>query len=108
MADLLHASTWFRDEAQRRRAQEAIRDRLADERNQDECRYLLRLCWQLAMSYREVSHDELLEHVRPEKLAWVDALMEAADRGPEAIDAWIDRCEGELPFLFGTDERDEA
>src|SRR5262245_7006961 len=99
MRDLLTASSWFRDEAQRRRTQEVLRERIADDREQEECRYLMRFAWQLSMSYREVSYEELAAHVRPEKLARVDALLAAAQQGYEAIDEWLARCEAELSLI---------
>lgn len=106
MRDLITAATWFRDDEQRWRAQQIVSDRLADDRAPDECRYLLRLAWQLAMSYREVSREELVAYVRPEKLAHVDALCAAAERGHQAIDAWIARCEAELPLVKDRTYRD--
>ncbi len=78
----------FRDDEQCRRVQELIGSRLADDRLQDECRYLMRLIWQLRMSYTEVRHDELREHVGPATLAVVDELIAAIRASPEAIDQW--------------------
>lgn len=65
---LTDLSSGFRDKAQRRRAQAVIEERLADDRDQDECRYLMRFVWQLAMTYQEVSTHELQAHVSAGKL----------------------------------------
>lgn len=89
----------FRDDAQRRRTQWAIEHRLADDRNQDECRYLMRLVWQLRMSYSEVTEQNLREHVGADKLRAIEALIEAARRSPESIDAWIDSIEQIFPIV---------
>ncbi|MFF9119375.1 hypothetical protein ACF09Y_28045 [Streptomyces massasporeus] len=50
-----HASTGRPGQAENR----VIHDRLADDRDQQECRYLMRLWWQLGMYYREVTLDQL-------------------------------------------------
>ena len=49
---------WFYDRAQADRVRAVIVDRLADDRIQDECRYLVRLRWHFIMGYQEVSYSE--------------------------------------------------
>ena len=84
---LTDLSSCFRDEAQRRRAQGVIQERLADDREQDECRYLVRFVWQLAMTYPDVSLRELRSHVSVAKLEAVEALIEAARcSSPDLVD----------------------
>jgi hypothetical protein len=80
--DLRHG---FRDERQRRQVQDFIQDRLADDRD----RYLMRFVWQLAMSYREVTMDELCEHITHSKLQVIGELIQAIRQSPAAIDDWI-------------------
>ncbi|WP_446218829.1 hypothetical protein [Micromonospora sp. IBHARD004] len=87
--DLRNLRLGFRDDVQRSRAQRVIHDRLADDRLQDECRYLMKFWWQLSMSYQEVTIGELREHVGADKLRAVEALIEAIDQSPEDIDEWI-------------------
>ncbi|MEU6238216.1 hypothetical protein [Kitasatospora sp. NPDC047058] len=79
----------FRDEEQRRRVQHALHDRLADDRDQQECRYLMRLFWQLSMPYEEVTVEELRHHVGRDKLLVVEAMIRAIRTSPERIDAWV-------------------
>jgi len=91
---------WFRDEAQSRRVAGILIERLADDRLQEECRYLCRLRWHFFMGYQEVSYEELVEHVSEPKLAVLNELFSAiADRDYDEIDAWINRCESELPII---------
>jgi hypothetical protein len=94
LADL---RTGFRDDDQRRRVQALIHDRLADDRDQQECRYLMRFWWQLAMPYREVTLAQLRANVGEPKLGIVEELIDAIRTSPEAIDAWIDAVDGSLP-----------
>ncbi|MFO0748458.1 MAG: hypothetical protein U1F43_22750 [Myxococcota bacterium] len=90
---------WFRDEAQRDRVRSIVRERVADDRRQDECRYLMRFWWHLIMPYREVSYDELREHLEPPALALIDALLAAIEAGHAAIDGWADRAESALAIV---------
>lgn len=83
----LHAK--FRDEQQRRQARDIVVLRLADDRDQDECRYLMRFAWQLLMTYREVTVPELEQHLTESKLQAVKELIQAIRRSPEDIDLWI-------------------
>jgi hypothetical protein len=69
--DLRDLRSGFRDDDQRHRAGMVIHLRLADDREQDECRYLIKFQWQLSMTYTEVTVDELRAHVGAEKLAVV-------------------------------------
>lgn len=79
----------FRDERQRRQVQDIVQMRLADDRDQDECRYLMRFWWQLLMSYQEVTEPELEQHLAAAKLQAIKALIQAIRRSPEDIDTWI-------------------
>ncbi|MEA5360917.1 hypothetical protein VA596_15320 [Amycolatopsis sp., V23-08] len=97
--NLTDLSSRFRDAAQRRRAQAVIEERLANDREPDECRYLMRFMWQLAMTYREVSPRELQAHVNADKLEAVEALIEAARCSPDRIDAWILATEQSFPVI---------
>ena len=87
--DLRDLRLGFHDADQRRRVQRVIHDRLADDRLQDECRYLMKFWWQLAMSYQEVTLGELQEHVGADKLQAVEALIEAIGRSTVDIEEWI-------------------
>ena len=75
-------------------------ERLADDREQEECRYLMRFWWQMAMTYREVTLDELREHVGGVKFAAVEAFLVAAERDPEAIEEWIRTTTETFPFIY--------
>ncbi|WP_328442765.1 hypothetical protein [Amycolatopsis sp. NBC_00438] len=97
--NLTDLSSGFRDGAQCRRAQAVIEERLADDREQDECRYLMRFMWQLAMTYQEVSARELQAHVSVGKLNAVEALIEAIRCSPDRIDAWILSAEQAFPII---------
>lgn len=97
--DLRNLRTRFRDDDQRHRAGMVIHLRLADDRDQDECRYLLKFQWQLSMSYTEVTVDELRAHVRPEKLAVVEALIDALHRSPDDVERWIQETVRALPEI---------
>lgn len=59
----------------------------------------MRFVWQLAMTYQEVTMDELRAHVGAEKLAAVESLVEAIGQSPEQIDAWIIAAEEALPII---------
>ncbi|MFI0941229.1 hypothetical protein [Streptomyces sp. NPDC021020] len=89
--------TGFRDDEQRSCVQSVIHDRLADDREQPECRYLMRLWWQLLMPYAEVSTDELSRNVSGPKLAAVEALLRAVRSSHAEIDAWIVATERDFP-----------
>ncbi|HET6881789.1 MAG TPA: hypothetical protein VFI31_16615 [Pirellulales bacterium] len=99
---------WFRDDYQRELVAKAINQRLADERVEVECRYLMRFWFHLGMTYREVSYDELVENVSPEKMVILERLFGAIlTRNFDTIDAWVVDCES-LPMLecrfLGEDE----
>ena len=64
------------DKAQRQRVQQVIHDRLADDQDQDECRYIMRFWWQLLMSSTEVTFEQLQEHVHEPKLTAVKELID--------------------------------
>jgi hypothetical protein len=81
------------DEAQRKRLQQIVMNRLADDRDQDECRYLMRFWWQLSMSYTEVTIEELREHLHEPKLAAVEALIAAMRSSADEVQAWIAQAE---------------
>jgi hypothetical protein len=91
---------WFRDDAQCSHVATIVVQRLADDRVQNECRYLIRLRWHFFMGYQEVSYEQLLEHVSEPKLVVLSELFTAiADRDYDAIDAWINRWESALPII---------
>jgi hypothetical protein len=79
----------FRDDEQRQYVQAMIASRLADDRNPQECRYLMRFWWQLNMPYQEVSVAELRLNVGRRKLDVVMELISAIRSSPEEIDAWL-------------------
>jgi hypothetical protein len=79
----------FRDERQRSQVQDIVQMRLADDRDQDECRYLMRFNWQLLMPYQEVTEPELEQHLTTAKLRVIQDLIQAIRRSPEDIDTWI-------------------
>jgi hypothetical protein len=97
--DLRDLHTRFRDDDQRRRAGMVVHLRLADDREQDECRCLVKFQWQLAMPYTEVTLEELRAHVRPEKLAVVEALIDALHRSPDDVERWIHETVRTLPVV---------
>jgi hypothetical protein len=98
-ASLLDLRSGFRDEHQRRVVQLLIRDRIADDRVQDECRYLLRFCWQLAMTYTEVTMPELRARLTDPRLAVVTDLIWAIRQSADEIDNWIRAVEGAWPVI---------
>ncbi|MFF3830605.1 hypothetical protein ACFYXX_07575 [Streptomyces sp. NPDC002458] len=77
----------FRDAEQRRCLQAMIASRLADDREPQECRYLMRFWWQLSMPYQEVSVAELRLNVGRRKLDVVMELVSAIRSSHEEIDA---------------------
>lgn len=91
---------WFRDHAQSDSVGSVVIHRLADDREQDECRYLVWLKWHFHMGYQEVSYDELQEHVSESKMALLDGLFnEIAAGNHKGIDEWVARCERDLPVI---------
>lgn len=88
---LTDLNTGFRDDEQRRRVQRVIHDRLADDRDPQECRFLMRFWWQLVMSYQEVSVDELSRNVGKPKLDVIEALIGAIRSSHAEVDVWIAR-----------------
>ena len=92
--------SWFRDEGQKESVCSVIMDRLADDRYQQECRYLVRLWWHIRMSYQEVSYAQLRTHVSVKKLESLDELFQSiADRDHDAVDRWIENCEDVYPVV---------
>lgn len=77
LVDLRHG---FPDDAQMRLAQSVVMLRLADDREQEECRVLMQFFWQLAMTYQEVTETELDRHVRPSKREVVQNLRSPTTR----------------------------
>ena len=88
------------DEAQRKRVQQIVLNRVADDRDQDECRYIMRFWWQLSMSYTEVTVEELREHVHEPKLAAIERLIAAMRTSAEAVQAWIAEAEIAFPVVM--------
>ncbi|RCV51640.1 hypothetical protein [Marinitenerispora sediminis] len=95
--NLTDLRTGFRDDDQRQRARSVVHDRLADDREQQECRYLMRFWWQLGMPYEEVTVEQLRTHVGRPKLDAVEALISAIRTSPEMVDAWISAAEEAFP-----------
>ena len=96
LVDLRHG---FRDEYQLQLARGVVMQRLADDREQEECRVLMKFWWQLAMTYQEVSPAELEQHVAPVKQEAVQALIDAIRKSPEAVDAWIATASRRFPIV---------
>ncbi|MCX4744988.1 hypothetical protein OG455_05525 [Kitasatospora sp. NBC_01287] len=96
---LTNLRTGFRDDAQRQRVQRVVHDRLADDREQQECRYLMRFWWQLLMGYQEVTIEQLRLNVGPSKLDIVEQLIGALRSSPEAVDAWVVATERAFPVI---------
>lgn len=96
---LTDLSSGFRDDDQRRSVQAVIHDRLADDREPQECRYLMRFWWQLCMSYREVSVEQLSLNVSESKLAAVEQLISAVRTSHAEIDAWVATTQEAFPVV---------
>ena len=91
---------WFRDLTQANRVASVVIERLADDRIQEECRYLMRLKWHFYMGYQEVSYSELEEHISRDKMALLDELFDQiAAKNYDGIVMWVERCESELPVI---------
>lgn len=84
---------WFRDDEQRSDVQHLISVRLADDRAQTECRFLMRFHEHLGYGYEAVTHNELVANVSAWKMALIDELLELAwQRDFSAIDSWVNYC----------------
>lgn len=97
--DLTDLRDGFRDDAQLWRVRAIVHERLADDRDQQECRYVMRFWWQLSMPYREVSTAELSRNVAPRKLRAIEELIDAVRSSPARIDAWIAGAEQAFPIV---------
>ncbi|MET9961449.1 hypothetical protein ABZ128_20740 [Streptomyces sp. NPDC006326] len=89
----------FRDDDQRQCVQAVVHSRLADDREPQECRYLMRFWWQLRMPYQEVSLEELLLNVGRQKLDAVMELISAIRSSHDEIDAWLAAAEKKFPVI---------
>ncbi|WP_395730340.1 hypothetical protein [Prosthecobacter sp.] len=88
---------WFRDEHQLERVLGALHSRFADVRDQEECRYLMRLWWHLDSLCQQVSYKELHEFVSAQKMRRLDQLFDLmAARNYDAIDSWVARSTREM------------
>ena len=96
--DFYYLHERFSGDEQRRAVQYVVRTRLADDTQQEECRYLLRLCDQMAYCYSSVRLNELEHHVSVEKFTVVLELLWAVEQGYQAIDAWVERF-SQLPII---------
>ncbi|MFI7349424.1 hypothetical protein ACIBSR_24645 [Streptomyces sp. NPDC049936] len=96
---LTDLSNSFRDDEQRRRVQVVIHDRLADDRDPQECRHLMRFWWQLSMSYQEVSMKELSLNVGKPKLDVIEELISAIRSSHAEIDAWVATTQQAFPVI---------
>jgi hypothetical protein len=94
--NFLNLRSYFRDDEQRQAVQEIVRSRLADDRNQEECRYLMRFWWQLCMTNREVTLAELERFISPEKFGIILELLNSLEVGHKEIDTWVERYTREL------------
>lgn len=94
--NFLNLRSYFRDDEQRQAVQEIVRSRLADDRNQEECRYLMRFWWQLCMTNREVTLEELERFVSPEKFGIILELLNALEVGHKEVDTCVERYIREL------------
>ena len=90
---------WFRDERQLDEVRAIVHDRLANDRYQQECRYLMRFWWHLRMSYEEVAYEDLLLHLSDRKIKVLEALFDAIDTSHDAIDDWIKKQENDWPMI---------
>lgn len=97
--DLTRLRGAFRDDAQRSAVMWVLHDRLTDDRQEQECRYLLKLMSQLNASYTEVTAEQLEQHLSAVKLQVVQDLIEAAASSPEHLDGWIIRTEAAFPLV---------
>ncbi|MEV5161342.1 hypothetical protein [Streptomyces sp. NPDC053728] len=96
---LTDLNTGFRDDEQRRRVQRVVHDRLADDRDPQECRFLMRFWWQLVMSYQEVSMEELSRNVGRPKLDVIEALIAAIRSSHAEVDVWIATTQHVFPVI---------
>jgi hypothetical protein len=91
---------WFRDHTQADRVGGVVVHRLADDRNQEECRYLMRLKWHFHMSYQEVSYRELEQYVSVDKMRILNELFAyIAVKDYAGIEMWLEQYEKELPII---------
>ena len=91
---------WFRDTNQLDDVKTVVHRRFADDRNQAECRYLMRFVEHLRATYRAVSYRELEENVSTKKMERIDDLLSLTQKRDFAgIDVWIDSCAQELPVI---------
>ncbi|MEU3822413.1 hypothetical protein AB0E74_22745 [Streptomyces sp. NPDC030392] len=89
----------FRDDDQRQCVQAVVHRRLADDREPQECRYLMRFWWQLSMPYQEVSLEELRLNVGGRKLDVLIELISAIRSSHDEIDAWLAAAETTFPVI---------
>ncbi|WP_097866389.1 hypothetical protein [Streptomyces sp. rh34] len=89
----------FRDDDQRQCVQAVVHSRLADDREPQECRHLMRFWWQLIMPYQEVSLEELHLNVGKQKLDALSELISAIRSSHDAIDAWLATAEATFPVI---------
>jgi len=91
---------WFRDHLQADRVGSVVVERLADDRFQEECRYLMRLKWHFHMGYQEVSYRELQQYISESKMVILDELFtEIAAHNYVGIDKWLEKYEDTLPVI---------
>jgi tetratricopeptide (TPR) repeat protein len=89
----------FRDDHQRRRAAEVVHLRLADDRQQEECRSLMRLWWQLTTDLPQIDEARLEATVGHPKLTAVWRLIAAVRSSPDAVDRWIEATSRSFPLV---------
>jgi hypothetical protein len=89
----------FRDDDQRQCVQAMVHSRLADDRESQECRYLMRFWWQLSMPYQEVSLEEPRLNVGRQKLDALMELISAIRSSHDETDVWLAAAEQTFPVI---------
>lgn len=89
----------FQYEYHRKMVAAIVQSHLADDRDQEECRAMMRLHWQLLNGEPDVDEEHLTAAVRPEKRPAVEALFLAVRTSTSAVEAWIHH-HGRLPVIF--------
>jgi len=88
--DFYDTSDWFVNNLQR----DAVLDIvfvMADDRYQEECRYLMRFWWYLGQCDYAPNIEVFESHLSPKKLTEVEELFAAIAHSPEAVKDWIQK-----------------
>ena len=89
----------FRDDQQTIRAIAVVEQRLADDRDQEECRRLMRFSWQLRTELPQIDEHKLMAALGDTKLQAVRALINALRSSPAAVDRWIETTTTTFPVV---------